>query len=62
MCDPDPRAPRPHALVLSNNRLRGNTRLFSTLATGWINDMYYGGAGRSALRVLRRYGIICSPW
>lgn len=31
-----------YALVLSNKTARGNTAAVYTLATGWINDMYYG--------------------
>ena len=36
------RASSRYALVLSNKTARGNTSAVYTLATGWINDMYYG--------------------
>lgn len=38
----DSRASSRYALVLSNKTARGNTSAVYTLATGWINDMYYG--------------------
>lgn len=36
------RASARYALVLSNKTARGNTSAVYMLATGWINDMYYG--------------------
>lgn len=52
----DSKASARYALVLSNKTARGNTSAVYTLATGWINDMYYGSGPDDP-----HYGIYSDP-